>query len=173
MEPVGSIMDFHEIYEAYFPKVYHYVYSCLLQREAAEDVTEKVFLSVLENFALQYAGRGTVYSWICTIARNMVRDYFKKAHVRYEIPIDAISEEEARPDMADGSADSLSTPENQMLRSILQKLSPGERDFLELRFGMELRYEEIADLLDISGEAAKKRGWRILEKCRRLAREIS
>lgn len=163
-------MDFYEIYEEYFPKVYHYVYSCLLHREAAEDVTEEVFLAVLQNLDLQSAGRGAMSSWISAIARNRVRDYFKKAHVRYEIPSDAISADEAPPDMPEDGEGSLREPENQKLRRILQKLSPGERDLLELRFGLGLKHEEIGRLLGISENAAQKRGERILEKCRRLGK---
>ncbi|MBQ9377074.1 MAG: sigma-70 family RNA polymerase sigma factor [Schwartzia sp.] len=167
MNPGCGEADFAEIYEAYFPKVYHYIYSCLLHREVAEDVTAEVFFAALRSFAFYDPARGAMSTWISAIARNRVRNYFQKAHVRYEIPQEEPLPEET-PDLPADGADSLRDPENQVLHRILQKLSPEERDFLELRFGLGLTYGEIGGLLGVSSEGVRKRYDRLLEKCRRL-----
>ncbi len=40
-------MQFEKIYSDFSRKIYNYVYSRLLQREAAEDVTSEVFIKVI------------------------------------------------------------------------------------------------------------------------------
>ena len=63
----------------------------------------------------------------------------------------------------------LKNPDNQRIFAILCKLSEDEREFLELRYALELSNREIGRLLNISEKAVSERYRRLLEKCRRLA----
>lgn len=42
--------SFDKIYEEYFGRIYNYIFGQMLNREIAEDLTEDVFLKVLDNF---------------------------------------------------------------------------------------------------------------------------
>ena len=55
-----------------------------------------------------------------------------------------------------------------MVYLMLQQLSLKERDFLELRYGLELKNAEIAELLGISRDGVRMRYERLLKKCRQL-----
>lgn len=59
-------------------------------------------------------------------------------------------------------------PSNEKLYNILIHLSDDERDFLELRYELELKNQEIADILGISVKAVDNRYRRLLEKCRNI-----
>ena len=131
-------MTFTAIYEAYFPKVYRYAYRCFLHRETAEDVTEDIFVAVLRNFSCYDAERGSVAAWIGAIAHNQVKNYCQKAH------------------------------DDKRLEYILSRLTIKEKDFLELRYVMDMTNEEIASLLGVSREAVHMRYSRLLDKCRQL-----
>ena len=45
----AAMMQFEQICQKYSRKIYNYIYSRLLNREAAEDVTSEVFIKVMEN----------------------------------------------------------------------------------------------------------------------------
>lgn len=64
---------------------------------------------------------------------------------------------------------SLKDPSNEKLYNILIHLSDEERDFLELRYELNLKNQEIADILGISVKAVDNRYRRLLEKCRDIA----
>lgn len=60
--------------------------------------------------------------------------------------------------------DFLKTIDSQELLSCINKLSDGEKNLIHLRYVNEMGFKEIAELLDITEETAKKRGQRILKK---------
>lgn len=77
--------SFEKIYEEYFGKVYNYIFGRMLNREISEDLTEDVFLKVLDNLDRYDPARGAKMStWIFVIARNAVADYRKKVYVNRE-----------------------------------------------------------------------------------------
>lgn len=160
---------FAALYELYFQKVYRYVYGSLLNRAAAEDVTAEIFFAALAAFDRYDEERGSAAAWLGTIARNKVRNYFKKAHVRHEILGEKVPEEAAMPEFFAEEAKHFRYPENRELFRRLQNLTEAERDFLELRYGMELTNGEIAAFVGISAEAVRKRYSRLIEKCKRGA----
>ncbi len=64
--------------EAHSDAVYTYVSRRVFPRkEVAEDLTQEVFLSALENLA-QFQGNSGLRSWLMGIARHKVQDYFRE-----------------------------------------------------------------------------------------------
>lgn len=70
---------FGKIYANHFKKIYNYIFGQMLNREISEDLTEDVFIKVLENFNRYDSSKANVSTWIYTIARNVVADYRRKA----------------------------------------------------------------------------------------------
>ena len=147
-------MQFEKIYSDFSRKIYNYVYSRLLQREAAEDVTSEVFIKVIQNLPRYDSSKAMISTWIGTIARNTVNDYVKKASFQRESLTDEFSEQtgESQHTPHDNPHDkpSLKDPSNEKLYNILIHLSDEERDFLELRYELNLKNQEVADILGIS-----------------------
>ena len=135
-------VKFEEIYTDYSRKIYNYVYVRLLNRESAEEVTTEIFTKLPENLKSNAVEKSAVGKWIGTIARNAVNDYVKKAKYRQE----KLPDEE---------------PYN-----ILIKLTEEDRDFMGLRYCLELKNQEIGEIMCISAESVEKRIKIILEKCR-------
>ncbi len=163
-------MQFEKIYADYSRKIYNYVYSRLLHRESAEDVTSEVFIKVLQNLHRYDASKAMVSTWIGTIARNTINDYVKKASFQRENATDEISDSgDGQQSYTPHDKPSLKDPSNERLYNILIHLSDDERDFLELRYELELKNQEIADILGISVKAVDNRYRRLLEKCRNIA----
>ncbi len=57
--------------------------------------------------------------------------------------------------------------DKERLNSMLKDLEPGERDILLLHYGHNMAYAEIAKLLNISADAAQKRGNRAVKRLKR------
>ena len=54
---------------------------------------------------------------------------------------------------------------------MIDRLAPDDRRFVYLRYAEEMGYGEIGELLNISEDAAKKRGQRLVKKLRKLYEE--
>lgn len=57
------------------------------------------------------------------------------------------------------------------LTEVINQLNPDDRHFIYLRYTLEMGYSEIGELLNISEDAAKKRGQRLVKKLRKLYEE--
>lgn len=70
-------------YMSYHHSVYQYIYYKINSREDAEDLSQDVFLRLMEY--KQMLRPDTVKSFILTIARNLVTDYLRRYYKKQEI----------------------------------------------------------------------------------------
>lgn len=172
---VGGAEDrpaFEHLYRQFYKKIYNYVYGMVLHRETAEDLSDDVFLAAWEHYDGFDPARGSVLSWLSAIARNRVVNYRTSAHTRREISVWVVPEH-AGPDHGwqDKEEGTLENPVNRRTYRILKKLTGEEREFLSLRYGLEMTNGEIAQLTGSSPAAVSQKYHRLLEKCRRIDRE--
>ncbi len=163
---------FEEIYEKYFKKVYNYIFGQVLNREVAQDLTEDVFVRVLDNLESYDSSKAALFTWVYTIARNILTNHQNRAYVKRESGIDeSVMMIGKQQDYYYDNPNTLKYVENRQLFNILRELSEAERDFLEMRYGLEMSNEEIARVLNISSKAVSDRYRRLLEKCRKIHQE--
>ena len=161
-------ISFNKIYDEYYKKIYNYAYGRLLEHYATEDVTEEIFFAVLENITKFDFNRGDFSTWLFTIARNKVTDYSRKAYLSREVNASELPEVATE----DTAAGTFENPINHRVKKILERLSADEREFLALRYELELTNVEIAELTKSTANAVSSRYRRLLEKCRRIANDL-
>ena len=110
-----------------------------------EDVTSEVFLSVFTGIHRFAGGLGEFRSWVFTIAHRRVVDEWRRAgraghHVPYEPADDARTAVSAEH----GALAALGADR---VRTLLDHLSPDQRDVLLLRVVADLTVEQVAEAL--------------------------
>ena len=70
--------SFARLYEQYLPKIFQYVSYRVGDRTAAEDLTADIFNKALTNFTKFDSGKASFSTWIFSIARNTLIDYYRK-----------------------------------------------------------------------------------------------
>ena len=83
-------MDFDNIYEEYFDRVYYKVLSVVKNDDDAEDICQETFISVYKNLS-KFREESNIYTWIYRIAINKTYDFFKKRKLEFEINDDILS----------------------------------------------------------------------------------
>lgn len=127
-------MDFDEIYDEYFDRIYYKILGSVKNAEDAEDIAQEVFMSVYKNLS-KFRSDSKIYTWIYRIAINKTYDFFRKKKIDLELNEEILNIE----DNSD-----LNSP--MIIQENLKKLSKEEREILLLKdvYGYKLR--EISDL---------------------------
>jgi len=155
--------DFETVYNEYYDKVYKYVYTMLLHKENTEDIVAETFLSAYANYDKYDPEKASVATWITRIAHNNAVNLVRSAayRTRAQMPeTDLYGEED--PDLLHLEGD------NDIVLKLYGKLNETEREFLNLRYAMELKDAEIAELMGMQTKAVNKRYQRLLKKCREI-----
>lgn len=132
-----------EIYTQYHHKVLSYLNGKVNDSYLAEDICADVFLKVYEKLDSFDETKSSISTWIFTITRNTLTDYFRTRRVFSEIPEDLdegsdIEEEYCQNEMLDSLADAL------------EGLPERERDLIILHYYSGKTLKEVAECLNIS-----------------------
>jgi RNA polymerase sigma-70 factor, ECF subfamily len=157
----GKREGFIGLVERYQRPVYNAAFWILRRPEDASDVTQTVFLKVIERLD-DYDPQHKFFSWLYRIAVNEALDVLR--HKRREEPLD---DEVDIPDVdAAGPEQLLSrAQESDRLHRCMLRLSVSDRTVLMLRHFSDLSYEEIAQILELDEKTVKSR---IFEARKRL-----
>jgi RNA polymerase sigma-70 factor (ECF subfamily) len=75
---LGAEGAFDELYRRRGREVYRYAYAMSASKSIAEDVTQDVFLNVLQNASRFHAAKGAVRAWLIGCARHIVLDRMRE-----------------------------------------------------------------------------------------------
>lgn len=131
------------IYTDYHKKVLSYLTGKLNDSSLAEDLCSDVFLKVYEKLDSFDETKASISTWIFTITRNTLTDYFRTRRVFSEIPEDLPTESDIEESYC----------ENEMLDELadaLEALPERERDLIILHYYSGKTLKEVAETLDIS-----------------------
>ncbi|MEG1877271.1 MAG: sigma-70 family RNA polymerase sigma factor [Lachnospiraceae bacterium] len=135
-----------QLYENYRVKVERYVNSHVYNKEDVNDIVSEVFVKVLSKMDTYDEKKAAIGTWIYTITKNTVCDYYRK-HGK-TIPCDNLEYIGGETVAADENL--LREEELAGLAKALEKLSQRERDLLILRFYHEISPIEIAEKMNLS-----------------------
>lgn len=136
-----------KIYEDYAIKVRNYILSKVNDFNLAEDLTSDVFVKVYSKLDSFNDKKASLSTWIFTITRHTLIDYYRTRKVNEELPEDLTYEEDE---------EDICTPENlDTLKEGLKKLSDKERDLIVLHYYSKETLKDIAKKMDISYAYAK------------------
>ncbi|MGL5054199.1 MAG: RNA polymerase sigma factor [Fusobacteriaceae bacterium] len=127
-------MDFEEIFEEYFDKIYYKVLGSVKNSEDAEDITQEVFISVYKNLK-KFREDSNIYTWIYKIAINKVYDFFRKRKLNLELNDEIL-------DMEDGT----DLNNNIILKEQLSKIKGNEKEIVILKDIYGYKLQEIAEM---------------------------
>lgn len=132
-----------EIYAQYYDKVLGYINRKIGNLTVAEDLCSDVFLKVVEKLDTFDETKASLSTWLYTIARNRVTDYFRTRRVFEEVP-ETLSVEGSVEDTL------LNSELLETLAAALEDMEERQRDIIILRYYSGLSLKEIAERLRIS-----------------------
>ena len=140
---MNAAAEKEKLYTEYRDKVMGYIFGKLQNRHDSEDLVSEVFLKVCEKYDCFDQSRASVSTWIYTITRNTVIDYFRTRRTCSELP----------PDLSDDCSpdeDILTGESLKQLAAALGRLDKRARDLIVLRYAKGMTLKDIAERMNIS-----------------------
>lgn len=158
----GDIDKMGLLYERYHRQLFRFLYNMTHQTELSEDLVQNVFIRMLK-YNDGFMGYGEFKTWMYRIARNTVYDHFRKEKKTPSL-MDVKDYETSIPgeQFTDGPLEK--EQELKLLEAAMEKLSTENRELLVLCRYEELKYHEIAKILDTTEGAIKVRIHRALNQ---------
>jgi RNA polymerase sigma-70 factor, ECF subfamily len=157
----GDMRAFDALYARYETCLFGFILSQVRHRPDAEDVFHETFVNALTARAPRFEGAGGFRAWIYRIARNLVLNRARSARRGAR----ALSDLAGQPDSAPFPVARKATPTDEAIadremqlaleRAVL-RLPPALSEVFHLRVS-GLRYEEMADVLEIPLGTIKSR----------------
>ncbi len=160
----GDGEAFAVLYERYAPKVHAFLRRRLNgSDDVVEDLTSDVFVKLYQKLDC-YVERGLPFTaWLYRMAHNTLVDYLRSQKGAYTTPLEGAAE------VAESSSGTAfgRVLDRQTLAPALARLTPEQRQAVELRFLAGLSVAETAVRIGRSEEAVKKLQARGLARLRR------
>lgn len=86
---VGSVLEFEQIYRAYFRPVYHYIRQLSGDAHIAEDITSETFFKAMQSIG-DFHGECDMQVWLCQIAKNAYYSFLKRNSRSTSVDISAL-----------------------------------------------------------------------------------
>lgn len=156
--------QFRPIYDLYSAPVYRLCLRATGDTDLADDLTAKVFLSVLERIHKYKPRPGSSFkSWLFVVARNTVRDHWRRTNRVHRLFDDRaeIADEDIGPEQL-----AIHRIQLEELRAALNMVSERHRTIIEFRLS-GLTTNEIAKAMGITVAALKSAQTRAYANIRR------
>jgi RNA polymerase sigma-70 factor, ECF subfamily len=133
-----------ELYDRYGRLVYSLILRVVRDSALAEDLTQETFLRVWNRAQGFDAQRGALGPWLLAVARNRAIDYLRSAGGRERNSLEL--EEVDHPSLyTDMERDILASDKARIVRAAVEKLSPHQREVIELAYFEGLTQTEMAE----------------------------
>ncbi len=160
------MIDLVEAYKNHSKKIYTYIYLRVNKKQdIAEDILQETFLKAFKYKDKFDSSLSNEKTWITTIAKNLVTDYYKS---RYKYIEESIDKAEDLP-VSEETDIETNIVYTEIVKA-LDLLSDKDKELIIMRYINEFDLEEISKMLDITYDNAKVSVNRALNKLRNLVK---
>lgn len=145
------------LYERYYRELFRFIFKMTMQKELSEDMVQNIFLRMLK-YRKGFTGTGEFRTWMYHVARNVLYDDFKsrkRTPTQNSLQLENLKEKLVTYETNDEAGEK--QVELKRLEMAIERLSIENRELLVLCRFQDMKYSEIATLLDISEGAVKVR----------------
>lgn len=143
-------------YNKYYQSVRGFVAKRIDDEGVAEELTNDIMMAAIKSLP-NYDHRCSEFSWICSIAKHKIIDYYRKKKIKTVL----FSVSEVFEEVADKALNpervSLETELRTEIKKTLKDLRAGYGDLLRLKYIDGMKINQIAEILKLSVKAVESR----------------
>ena len=158
----GELQQASVLFERYNKRIFNFLARMTMDRDMAEDLTQNVFLRIIK-YRNSYKEGARFQSWIYQVARNIFSDHYQAHKNRFA---DFVDVEKISDYMPDSEESEMWDEREKLLHKSLAKLGDEQRELLILTRFQQMKYEEVALIMDTTVANIKVKVHRAIAKLR-------
>jgi RNA polymerase sigma-70 factor (ECF subfamily) len=158
----GNLQQASVLFDRYNKRIFNFLARMTMDRDLAEDLTQNVFLRIIK-YRGSYREGMRFQSWIYQVARNVFSDHYQvvKNKTSGFVDVEKISES-----IMDSYESQEQDEREKLLHKSLAMLNDEQRELLVLTRFQQMKYEEVATIMDTSVANIKVKVHRAIQKLR-------
>jgi RNA polymerase sigma-70 factor (ECF subfamily) len=157
------------LYESYFDRIYRYTYLKIGDATEAEDITEQVFLKMIEAIGTFRWQGSSFASWLYRIAHNQIVDTLRQRTRRPQVPLEPIGDV-LPSERGDPHQHAEMRDFNAHLREAISQLTDLQARVILLKFGADMTNAQVAEVLTRTEGAVKALQFSAIQNLNKLMR---
>jgi RNA polymerase sigma factor (sigma-70 family) len=158
----GNLQQATLLFERYNRRIFNFLARMTMDRALAEDLSQNVFLRMIK-YRNSYREGARFQSWIYQIARNVFSDHYQAHKNKYS---DFVDVDNIKDNMPDREETETQDEKEVLLHRSMARLSDDQREVLVLTRFQQMKYEEVAALMDTTVANIKVKVHRAIIKLR-------
>ncbi|BBI31264.1 RNA polymerase sigma factor [Cohnella abietis] len=150
---------------SYYKQIYAYVYKQTMNKEIAMDLTQEIFINMLQSLPHFDGKRASFRTWLYKIATNRIIDYYRSK--AYKISRASVTLE----DELIGTVDFTLMVENKQqvedIVAVVNQMDVSAQQIFRLKFFAEYTFVEISALLQFSESTVKTKYYSMIKKIKK------
>lgn len=164
----GELQQATLLFERYNKRIFNFLARMTMDRYLAEDLTQNVFLRIIK-YRTSYREGNKFQSWIYQVARNVFSDHYQAHKNKFS---DFVDVEKISDHMADREESDEQDEKEKILHRSMAKLTDEQRELLVLTRFQQMKYEEVAAIMDTTVANIKVKVHRAILKLREYYFEL-
>jgi len=137
-----------DLYDRYGRLTYALIFRIVRDASVAEDLVQETFLRIWNQVRAFDVGKGALGPWLLTVARNRAIDHVRSVDGRMSQRAFELVEMNHPRVFADFDRDVLNIERVERLRDAFTKLTPNQRDVIEMAYYEGLTQSEMAERMN-------------------------
>jgi RNA polymerase sigma factor (sigma-70 family) len=158
----GNLQQASLLFERYNKRIFNFLARMTMDREVAEDLTQNVFLRMIK-YRNSYREGNKFHSWIYQVARNVFSDHYQSNKNK---KADFVDVEKMGDRMADNDESSRMDEQEKLLQRSMAMLNEEQRELLVLTRFQQMKYEDVAVIMNTTVANIKVKVHRAIGKLR-------
>jgi len=155
--------------ESFYKKYYFGVKKFVSQKIDDEGVVEELTNDIMMAAMMcrsNFNGKCNEFSWICSIAKHKIIDYYRKKKIKTILFSVSPAFEEIADKALTPERDVLKNELKEEIKKTFKELGKGYKDILRLKYVEEMKVKEIASSLELTMKAVESKLMRAKKKFR-------
>ncbi|MCB2312297.1 sigma-70 family RNA polymerase sigma factor [Clostridium tagluense] len=153
----------NELIYKYYKEIYAYIYKQTLNKELSMDLTQEIFINMLQSINNYDEGKAAFRTWLYKIATNKLMDYYRSRNYKYNTIVMSINDYDLH-DTEDFTINIENKQEAQNIINIANRFDASSQLILRLKIFAQYTFLEISEVFNISESTVKTRYYSIIKK---------